>query len=764
MPGFDMSKLGVRTGKNGEDRYFLLPDFRASGYYSSGNEEIEQRDYRVEIGSVEHRINKNTRYAKEETDEGEIGSFSTLWQAVSISEQEKARQKATQEPHDSFFHLADAFIAKGGLIRTLSSGVGLAYAQGRRSEMEDEHIATVLELSVGGETKNIPVQAVFDGHGGDMYARFAHKYYAQVLKKRLEECNPEKLTDTGIYNAVSLAAADMHRLPSIYESGTTANVSLIVDNTIYIANTGDSRAILVTENDCIQLSEDAKPSSKRFQPAMVNRDPEAVKKIGKGRLEGRLAIARTWGDRKHNGIDPRPKVTKYVMTEEERKNARLVQTCDGAYEFRENGVLKGMASRVLGDAVRQSAISGDSAAYTASKALAAAYHAKSHDNISIMITPLDKMEVDSTALPSIPEELQNFLKDTKEFFDKSHQQGLIDDKLDLKFKYAVSFSALLGDAETLNSLIGIRFDPAWCNKQHDSLLMMAARNGHAAAMNILIEKDVPIDLANDRGETALMLAIKGAHTHAVKLLVEAGADIGLKDKEGKSCMEMAVETGDPAMLKLLAESEKGTDMLAGDKDGVLTWSAILGGHIDILKLLIEKNAAHLDAPRDGENGETPLCEIMKTDRTDIAELMIKNGANVRVKNMENQSLAVVAAIHGQEGMLKLLGGKGYKIVNNGRSLLAHAAKHGRSKVVKFLIDRKVDVNAADGKDKTALMHAAMAGQTHVIQLLADHGANISATTNDTHKSALKFATQNKHAQAQRLLEELLRNEETGSVA
>ncbi|THJ66456.1 ankyrin repeat domain-containing protein [Arthrobacter echini] len=58
----------------------------------------------------------------------------------------------------------------------------------------------------------------------------------------------------------------------------------------------------------------------------------------------------------------------------------------------------------------------------------------------------------------------------------------------------------------------------------DSLLMLAAYNGHAVIVEDLLARGAGADQANDRGQTPLAGAVFKGHAEVVKLLAEAGAD------------------------------------------------------------------------------------------------------------------------------------------------------------------------------------------------------------------------------------------------
>jgi hypothetical protein len=65
---------------------------------------------------------------------------------------------------------------------------------------------------------------------------------------------------------------------------------------------------------------------------------------------------------------------------------------------------------------------------------------------------------------------------------------------------------------------------------------------------------------------------------------------------------------------------------------------------------------------------------------------------------------------------------------DGFSPLHHAAERGHEKIVAYLIEKKADVNAADGPGWTPLHLAAERGHLAIIKLLVKHGAKVTAKT------------------------------------
>lgn len=74
--------------------------------------------------------------------------------------------------------------------------------------------------------------------------------------------------------------------------GCTANVILMVDKTLYIANAGDSRAALSRKGEIIELSYDHKPEN----PIEYERIVSSGAKVEGGRINNHLNLSRCLGD------------------------------------------------------------------------------------------------------------------------------------------------------------------------------------------------------------------------------------------------------------------------------------------------------------------------------------------------------------------------------------------------------------------------------------------------------------------------------------
>jgi len=180
----------------------------------------------------------------------------------------------------------------------VGSYAGFESVQGRRVTMEDTHVVL--------EDINIPFNlqasvqrsyyAVYDGHGGknaaDMTADILHKNIItdpEFIKGNVEgalKSGFEKTDKSILQRAVK----------EKWSHGTTTVVCVIIGNTLYIANTGDSEAVLAqqdsTELSSILLTEKHKPNA----ASEKKRIEDAGGQVVFGRVLGSLAVSKALGD------------------------------------------------------------------------------------------------------------------------------------------------------------------------------------------------------------------------------------------------------------------------------------------------------------------------------------------------------------------------------------------------------------------------------------------------------------------------------------
>ncbi len=272
--------------------------------------------------------------------------------------------------------------------------VGLCHAQGRREEMEDEHLAKAFTLVIQGKRYPIQLFGIFDGHGGRTAARFIRDHLYRHLERALIKYNPNGLNEVGIWNALKMTFVRLNQeFKAQYENiektsgkwkgfisdeeGSTATVAIILDGKIFTANVGDSRTVLDNYGVPIQLSEDAKPGEPRYERGVQNRGGKVILK-DVPRVNGDLAVARSIGDFRLKGaISARPKITVLPLSEI-KEGSHLVLTCDGIVDV--------CSTRQLVEGVH--AHRGDKPRVLAEDIVYSAYKAGSDDNLSALVVEL----------------------------------------------------------------------------------------------------------------------------------------------------------------------------------------------------------------------------------------------------------------------------------------------------------------------------------------------------------------------------------------
>jgi uncharacterized protein len=112
------------------------------------------------------------------------------------------------------------------------------------------------------------------------------------------------------------------------------------------------------------------------------------------------------------------------------------------------------------------------------------------------------------------------------------------EKLDPAGENAMMLAALNGDATFVNLLIA---KDAEVNKKGWTPLHYAATNGHDDIVKILLDHSAYIDAGSPNGTTPLMMAARGGHLSTCKLLLDEGADLRIKNQIGMTAADFAAK-------------------------------------------------------------------------------------------------------------------------------------------------------------------------------------------------------------------------------
>ena len=145
--------------------------------------------------------------------------------------------------------------------------------------------------------------------------------------------------------------------------------------------------------------------------------------------------------------------------------------------------------------------------------------------------------------------------------------------------------------------------------------------------------------------------------------------------------------------------------------------ALLGERVDV------------DMPQ--ADGATPLAWAVHWDALDMADLLIRAGANANAANDLGVTPLMLASTNGGAPMVERLlqAGADHAVARStGETALMMASRTGSVAVVRLLVAQGADVNATTTGGHTALMWAAAERHADVVRVLAEIGADVHART------------------------------------
>lgn len=313
----------------------------------------------------------------------------------------------------------------------------------------------------------------------------------------------------------------------------------------------------------------------------------------------------------------------------------------------------------------------------------------------------------------------------------------------------------------------------------EAVLFHAIEKGHADIVKMLIKHGVDVNVKRTKdnsNETPLHLAARSSTLEIVTLLLKNGAEVNAKcneylEDEHRDALSYAAERGNKEIVELLLDF--GADMNNDDIIGYnkAVYLAARDGYPEIVKLLLDRGATEelddsmYDAAKFGHleivklfldrgfsvhtksfENDPSICAAAEQNHADVVELLLDHGANID-KQIDSNRIALHAALsEGSTETVKLLVNRGANIFitddNYGMTSL-HQAAHNENDdefLVKFLLDRGVDINQVASDGGTALFYALRQGNLKILDFLLNRGADINIV-NKEGRTAVSIAIQ-----------------------
>ncbi|KAF4433168.1 hypothetical protein F53441_13769 [Fusarium austroafricanum] len=289
-------------------------------------------------------------------------------------------------------------------------------------------------------------------------------------------------------------------------------------------------------------------------------------------------------------------------------------------------------------------------------------HLESNSDVRTADSPMDS---DSTKIENVSGNTEN--NPSKEDQRTSEQSSQKHESWNVTGTKSVRMAGLLSDLG-----VNITTPDLWTNidkldgKGRTQLFLSASR-GDVEMARVLCDRGAIIEATSYNGHTPLQAAARNGHTAVVDLLLEKGA-----------CIET------PTVAKLLIGKGANIEATGEYGDTPLICAAKHGSEA-VVKLLIEKGA-NLETAN--ETGSTPLICAAKHGHEGLVGLLLKGGANIEALDIHRETALVHAVMRNHEAVAKVLleqGANSEATDESGTKCLTIAARKRNKTIVDLLV-------------------------------------------------------------------------------
>ncbi|WIG71125.1 ankyrin repeat domain-containing protein (plasmid) [Photobacterium damselae] len=239
----------------------------------------------------------------------------------------------------------------------------------------------------------------------------------------------------------------------------------------------------------------------------------------------------------------------------------------------------------------------------------------------------------------------------------------------------------------------------WIGTPNTTPLMVSSRKGDIDTVKYLLKRGLDVNSIDSNGWTALMYAVIEGDMGIVRNLVNEGADLNAKAMSGESIMSRIVAKNDPLIFQYFLEN--GVNVNAVDK-----------------------------------SGRGVLYDVSWFGKLDYVKALVEHGAKINAEDIN------IAAANGHIEVVSFLIDSVPKNFFNKvdfASFLDSAASTGNLNVVRYLVERGVDINSLSGMhERSAMMIASQYRFIDIIDYLIKAGGDVNLI-NKYGKTALMYA-------------------------
>lgn len=246
----------------------------------------------------------------------------------------------------------------------------------------------------------------------------------------------------------------------------------------------------------------------------------------------------------------------------------------------------------------------------------------------------------------------------------------------------------LGNFEMVSMLVQEGASCCSSDENGTTVLHHAAVNGLCKiAKCLVVDGGAVLDQQNLAGCTPFYQAVQHGHIDCVHAFLSLRANIETRTRTGATPLYIAADRGNLELVNLLLNANADANSVTEMQMTPLLVAAF-NGHVDVVRAILPRD---VDVEQRGPCGGTALYVAAQEGRRHVAELLIGQGAKIdtRCDGDGNLTPSLIASMQGHDDLVRVLLKANADLgvrTGKGSSLSIMAARHGRTNVLKMLVE------------------------------------------------------------------------------
>ncbi|XP_062590628.1 uncharacterized protein LOC134252223 [Saccostrea cucullata] len=255
----------------------------------------------------------------------------------------------------------------------------------------------------------------------------------------------------------------------------------------------------------------------------------------------------------------------------------------------------------------------------------------------------------------------------------------------------------------------------------ENVLHDAAWDGNIEILKFLLDRGLDIKSTRSDGKTVLHLCCLNDKIDMCEFLVNTYPDLlDVTDNDGENALHDAVWGGNIDLAKFLLE--EGLDIKSTRSDGkTVLHQCCMNGQTDMCKYLVNTCPFLLDVT--DNDGENALHDAACSGNVDLVIFLIEKGLDIKSTSSDGKTVLNLCCLDDKMDMCKYLVNKYPDLLdvtdNDGQNALHEAAWSGNVEILKFLVDKGLDIYSARDDGKTVLHMCCMNREKEMYKYLFD---------------------------------------------